>query len=67
MWNKYDFPVFLLSEESTQTLRKVVFLLLCNALFLCVQSLVLLFVQYSPRRKLLVVLALLDTFLLLCN
>ncbi|XP_062222083.1 nicastrin [Phragmites australis] len=23
MWNRYDFPVFLLSEESTQTLRKV--------------------------------------------
>ncbi|KAJ1280941.1 hypothetical protein BS78_04G270600 [Paspalum vaginatum] len=23
MWNKYDFPVFLLSEESTRTLRKV--------------------------------------------
>uniref|UniRef100_M8AVU5 Nicastrin n=1 Tax=Aegilops tauschii TaxID=37682 RepID=M8AVU5_AEGTA len=23
MWNRYDFPVFLLSEESTQTLRKI--------------------------------------------
>uniref|UniRef100_A0A0E0K513 Nicastrin n=1 Tax=Oryza punctata TaxID=4537 RepID=A0A0E0K513_ORYPU len=23
MWNKYDFPVFLLSEESTQTLQKL--------------------------------------------
>ncbi|CAL4885266.1 unnamed protein product [Urochloa decumbens] len=23
MWNRYDFPVFLLSEESTRTLRKV--------------------------------------------
>lgn len=44
MWNRYDFPVFLLSEESTQTLRKVIFLLLSYTLFifrvLFVQSLV---------------------------
>jgi len=35
MWNRYDFPVFLLSEESTRVLQKVFFfLLLCNAHFM---------------------------------
>ena len=29
MWNRYNFPVFLLSEESTKTVQKVVFRLLC--------------------------------------
>jgi nicastrin len=54
MWNRYDFPVFLLSEESTRILQKVFSVLLCNVHFMFkvpVQSLILCYILMMTVNK----------------